>query len=101
MISIKAKVCKDWWSKTRGLIGAAKPYPIYFHTRWGVHTFGLKFPIDVLILDEDFRVVKTVSNLTPNKLFFWPVKYYRVLEMPGGEIQRQKIKVGDKVTLDD
>lgn len=33
--------------------------PIYFETRWGVHTFGLSYPILCLILNSDDVVVKS------------------------------------------
>jgi uncharacterized membrane protein (UPF0127 family) len=87
-------------NKIRGLIGKNTPTPVFFTTRFGIHTFGLKFPIDVLILDNCNRVVRQKHSLYPNKLFFWPPVYNRVLELPAGTISRQKIKIGDTVNHD-
>src|SRR4030042_2198541 len=33
-----------------------------------VHTFFMKFPIDVLFLDKRNRVIATISNLQPNRI---------------------------------
>jgi hypothetical protein len=96
---LAVKVLNHPWEKTRGLIGAKKPYPVFFTTRFGIHTFGLRFPIDVLILDSQFMVVKAKKQLSPNRLFFWSIFYKHVLELPAGEITRRKIKIGEKIKL--
>jgi uncharacterized protein len=93
-MELKAKKLTGF-RKTRGLLGAANPFPVYFHTRFGIHTFGLKFPIDVLILDHSNKVIKTRENLVPNQIFLWNPKYKAVLELPGGEVEKHKIKKGD------
>ena len=84
---------------TFGLMGKDKAYPIYFKTRFGIHTFFLKFPIDVVILDKQKRAVKLVEHLSPNKFLFWNLKYNHVIELPEGNIRRNNIKLGDKVRL--
>jgi uncharacterized membrane protein (UPF0127 family) len=32
---------------------------------YGIHTFGMRFPIDVLFLDKDLRVIRAVKALPP------------------------------------
>ena len=82
-----------------GLIGHKKPEAIMFLTRFGIHTFGLKFPIDVVILDRDNKVVKIRKSLKQNSIFVWPIKYNKVLELPKGLIQKYKIKTGCKIKI--
>jgi len=53
MITVKVKIYKSIKCRTIGLIGHDNPEPIMFYTKFGIHTFGLKFPIDVLILDKN------------------------------------------------
>lgn len=74
--------------KARGLIGPDRASPVWFTTRWGIHTFGLRFPIDVLILDSAFHIVSLRAGLPPNRVFLWPPKYYYVVELPAGSIVR-------------
>lgn len=84
---------------TFGLMGKEKAYPIYFRTRFGVHTFFMKFPIDVIIFDDQEKVVKLEEHLSPNKFLFWNLKYNHVVELPGGTIKRKNISLGEKINL--
>lgn len=86
-------------SKSVGLIGKKEVFPVMFMTRFGIHTFGLKFPIDVLILDRSNMVVCLHENLKPNRIFIWNPRFKKVLELPGGFIRKEKIKKGDKLNL--
>jgi uncharacterized membrane protein (UPF0127 family) len=66
----------------------------------GVHTWGMRFTIDVLALDEGGTVVDCVSNLRP-----WRVRLPRkgtagVLELPAGTLAASKTAVGHRVVLE-
>lgn len=82
-----------------GLISAKKPHAIYFQTRFGIHTFFMKFAIDVLILDEENQVVRLKQNLQPNNIFLWSLQFDKVIELPSGDIKKNKIKAGDAIEL--
>lgn len=99
MITLKAKKLTSFSDKSIGLLGTSKPHPVYFQTRFGIHTFGMKYPIDVVILDINDVVVKIKEYLKPNKLFLWNPKFDQVIELPNGEIEKNKIKVGEKIKL--
>lgn len=96
---LKVKRLTGLWSKSIGLIGQKNITPVYFNTRFGIHTFGVMSPIDILILDKWGRVVKMKSNLKPNRLFFWPLAYDYVVELPAGEIKKQKFCLGQRIEL--
>jgi uncharacterized protein len=83
--TIKVRELKNFWQRLTGEIGRKIIIPIYFETRFGVHTFGVRHPIDVLILDENSLVVKK-KTLKPNRIFVWPIKYNRVVELPAGSL---------------
>jgi uncharacterized membrane protein (UPF0127 family) len=85
--------------KMMGMLAYEKPIPITFETRWGIHTFGMKWPIDVMIVDGNLKVVKTVSSLKPNSIWLWNPIYNSVVEMPEGELKHRMIKIGDVVEL--
>ena len=66
----------------------------------GVHTWGMRFTIDVLALDEDGTVVDCVSNLRP-----WRVRLPRkgtagVLELPAGTLEASRTSLGHRVVLE-
>lgn len=101
-MTVKLKVKKlSGWRAAIGLINSKKAHPVFFKTRFGIHTFGLKFPIDVLILDKNNKVVKVCKNLKPNRIFLWNPKFFNVIELPAGQIGRDKIKIGDTIKIHD
>lgn len=100
MITLKVHPAKNWIEKIVGLIGASSPFPLLLKTRFGIHTFGLKFPIDVIILNSHYEVVKLASRLAPNRVFFWNPRYSIILELPTGIIGEKKIRVGSKLRLE-
>jgi len=59
----------------------------------------MKFPIDVLVLDANYIVVKISEKLPPSRIFLWPPRFDKIVELPAGEIQKQRIKLGEKITL--
>ena len=99
MISIGVKEAKNLKEKIIGLIGKDKPEALMIKTRFGIHTFGLKFPIDVLILNNKNKVASLKKYLKPNRIFLWSPKYKKVLELPAGTIDKKEIKMQDAIDL--
>lgn len=97
---LTVKIVRSLWEKSVGLMGVRSIYPIFMITRWGVHTFGLMQTIDVVILDDDNRVVLT-KKLSPNRIFFWNPKYSHVLELPQGWIEEKNITIGSPIEIQD
>ncbi|SRR5258708_4982775 len=85
--------------KTMGLIGKKQAYPLLLQTRFGIHTFGVRFPIDVIILNNRHEVVSTYKNMKPNRIFLWNPVYQLVLELPSGTIENTKLEIGNKIKL--
>lgn len=79
---LSAKVLVTRKEKVRGLIGNENIYPVYFETRFGIHTFGMKQSIDVLILNNNFQIVIMKKGMKPGKIFFWNLIHFRVIELP-------------------
>jgi uncharacterized membrane protein (UPF0127 family) len=66
----------------------------------GVHTWGMRFTIDVVALDEAGTVIDCVSNLRP-----WRVRLPRrgtagVLELPAGTLAASGTNVGHTILLE-
>lgn len=94
MLEIKVKYLKSFSEKTIGLTGLKIVKPVFFKTRLGIHTFGMKVPIDVFILDKNHRIVNYRRNLEPGKIFIWNPKYNNVLETPTGLLKlNKKLKI--------
>ena len=66
----------------------------------GVHTWGMRFPIDIVALDEAGTVIDCVSNLRP-----WRMRLPRpgtagVLELPAGTLAASQTGMGHKIILE-
>ncbi|MFC1649500.1 DUF192 domain-containing protein [Patescibacteria group bacterium] len=98
-VTIEAKVIKSTAQKFRGLMFQDKIKPLFLQTRCGIHTFFVKHPIDLVILDDKMRVIKTKRRLKPFRVFVWNPKYRNVLELPDGWIYNNNISSGSKIRV--
>ena len=65
----------------------------------GVHTFGMKFPIDVLFLDRKRRVVKVRGGM-PRWRMSACLRAHSVLELPSGTAAASETQAGDQLDLE-
>jgi len=98
----KIEVADSPLSRGLGLIGRAdfRAYNgMLLKNANAIHTFFVRFPIDVVFLDRDFKVVKTVENLKPFRFspIVWKAKH--TLELPVGSIKKHFLHLGDKINL--
>lgn len=61
-----------------------------------VHTFGMKFDIDLVFLDRDNRVVECRHNVGANK-WAGTMNAKHTLELPAGILESLNIKTGDEL----
>lgn len=99
MVTIIVRNLKSLKEKALGLLGSSKAYPVFFQTRFGIHTFGMRYPIDVVILNKESIVKKVQNDLKPNRLFFWNPAYDRVLELPRGMVNELHLRPGMPISL--
>lgn len=86
--------------RTLGLLRDTEPRAVYFKTRLGIHTIGMRFPIDVIVCDTHFRVKKSKERMTPNHFFFWNPRWANVFELPPGTIRESGVSLGDALVID-
>ena len=98
-ITIQAQHLTRWRDKSVGLIGHAQPTSVLLRTHFGIHTFGLRFPIDVVILNKRNEVVKIFQSVPPGRICLWPPQYDIVIELPAGKIALQHIQVGSIINV--
>ena len=64
-----------------------------------IHTFGMKFPIDVIFLNKKNEVIAIKKNLRPNRLTRIYFSSVSVLELPAGTIDVTATEIGDKIEI--
>ena len=65
---------------------------------YGIHTIGMRFPIDVLFLDKDLHVIRAVKALPPYRTCVVKKSVY-VLEVPVGALEASHTEEGDQIQI--
>jgi uncharacterized membrane protein (UPF0127 family) len=65
----------------------------------GVHTFGMKFTIDVIYLNKKRVVLKLRPNMVKRRISFC-LSAHSVVELPAGTIEKTGTQVGDQLELE-
>lgn len=93
----RCRVATSFASRFRGLMGVAglpRGNGLLLPGTSSVHTHFMRFPIDVVFLDSDRRIVSFVTSLRP-----WRLAAARsadsVLELAAGECERLGLAEGD------
>jgi uncharacterized membrane protein (UPF0127 family) len=97
-------VADTHWTRLRGLLGLdtgefGKGRGLWIVPCRGVHTLGMRFPIDVVYLDRQMKVIHVQSELQP-----WRVAPVRgqaasVLELPCRTAVETGTAVGDRIEI--
>lgn len=64
-----------------------------------IHTFFMKFPIDVVFIDRNNTVVRLVENIKPWKISRVVWKAHSAIELPPGTISSTGTETGDRIEL--
>ena len=65
----------------------------------GVHTIGMKFPIDILFLDGNNIVIDTIYDMSPYRISRVHFSAHSVLELPRGVIKKSTTAIGDQLEI--
>lgn len=65
---------------------------------YGIHTFGMRFSIDVLFLDQNLKVIRVVPSLPPFRTCVVKKAVY-VLELPAGTADKTQTVAGDQICI--
>ena len=92
------------WSRFRGLMATeAARFPagegLWIVPCHGIHTFAMRFPIDVVYLDGDKVVVHVEENLKPWRLAPVRMRAASVLELPGHTLTSTQTVIGDEIEI--
>lgn len=86
---------KGLLGKTEMLAGEA----LWIRPCISIHTFLMRFPIDVIFLNKSNQVIAAIKNLKPNRLTRLYPKAVSVLEVPAGVLQVTDTRVGDEIKI--
>jgi len=95
-------VANTHWSRFRGLMARdstrfRRGQGLWIVPCHGVHTFAMRFPIDVLYLDQTRTVIHIEDGLKPWRVAAIRARAASVLELPTGTVEETQTAVGDQV----
>jgi hypothetical protein len=99
MVATTLLMAVDSQSRRTGLLkhtSLADGHAMIIAPTGGIHTFFMKFDIDIAFVARDGRVVKTRAALRPWRVSLAPFAY-AVVEMPSGTLARTGTRQGDRL----
>jgi hypothetical protein len=100
----KVKLCKNVFCQSKGLMFSKKPdFGLVFvfksEKRRSLHMFFVFYPIDVLFLGSDKKVVEIKESFMPFAVYYPRKKSKFVIELPSGAIKKSETQVGDTISF--
>ncbi|MDD4872461.1 MAG: DUF192 domain-containing protein [Kiritimatiellae bacterium] len=92
----------DFKSRLVGLLGRSslgKQCAMYLSPCSSVHTFFMRFCLDLIFVSRDMVVKKIVRNVVPGRIVFGGAVAWSVVEMESGWFPVDELKIGDKVDI--
>ncbi|WP_058046020.1 DUF192 domain-containing protein [Streptomyces roseifaciens] len=97
---IPLEIAASYRARTRGLLGRDGIDGAVLLTPAGsVHTFRMRFAIDVAYLDRHFRIL-AVRTMKPGRLGAPRLRSRHVLEAEAGAMERWGLRAGGRVTVE-
>jgi uncharacterized protein len=96
----RIRLADRYWSRLRGLLGRKgleQGEGLLIVPSRGIHMWGMRFPLDVLLLDNERKVRTLHPGIAPGEStgFVKGVRY--ALEVPVGTIEATGTQVGDNL----
>lgn len=100
LLGHRVGLADSWWLRLRGLVGRPEPEPgegLLLVPCGAVHTYGMGYPLDVLLLTRRGTVLATFPEMEPwtRTSRFAEARY--ALELPAGAIDATSTRRGDRL----
>ncbi len=103
-LATRLSIADSHWSRLRGLMGADSAAfgagsGLWIFPSHGIHTFVMRFPIDVAYLDKRKTIIYIAHNLRPWRMAPVKMKTSSVLELPGDTLKATGTTIGDEIEI--
>ena len=102
MLADRAEIADTSAKRRMGLLkhaGLAPGEGLWIVPCEGVHTFAMKFPIDVLFLNRQHKILKIRPNMVRSRIAL-SLLAHSVLELPAGTLNETGTERGDQLELE-
>ena len=100
LLADKAIFAEILWKRLVGLLGRkglCRGEALVIRPCSGIHTFFMRFPIDVIFLDRDSRVRKVIRGMQPFRLSSLVLGAREAVELPSGVVASTRTEAGDLI----
>lgn len=90
------------FARLKGFIGRLKLGPdegLWVVPSSGVHTLGVLFPLDLIYLDENYRVIHLIEYFPTFRIAPLRIQAASVLELPPHAIYSSQTQIGDRLLI--
>ena len=102
-LAFKVKVADSILGRLVGLLGRRSLQPdsgVWIVPANAIHTIGMLFSFDLVLIDKDFKVVGLRELVRPFRVT-WPERHAEsVLELPAHTIFRSRTQIGDQLLIE-
>lgn len=101
-LSLSVTAADTMFARLRGLIGKLKLKShegIWVVPSKAVHTLGVLFPVDLVYLDKDLRVIDVLEHFSCFRVAPLRIQAESVLELPTHTIYSSQTEPGDQIVI--
>ena len=102
VVAERCAVARTLGERVVGLLRSPEPSPgggLLIERTQSIHMWFMRYPIDVVFVDRNRRVTKTVERLKPWRVVLWARGARDCLELRVGSIDGSGTRVGDQLTV--
>lgn len=103
LISDDVKVANNFYTRSVGLLSRkslSDNEALIIKPCCSVHTFFMRFAIDVLFVNKQNEIVAFYENIKPFRILPVHFNSYYVVELPAGQITARNIQKHDIITVE-
>jgi uncharacterized membrane protein (UPF0127 family) len=102
-IARRLHIASSFRHRLRGLLGTRHLPPqegLMLSPGGSVHTFGMRYSIDVAFLDRQLKILRLAPQVSPWRFCRAPARTRHVLELPAGTVQQLQLQENTFVCID-
>lgn len=102
-LAFRVNVADSILSRLVGLLGKRSLKPdsgVWIVPSNAIHTIGMLFPFDAVLIDKDFKVVGIRELLKPFRIVWPNLRAESVIELPAHTIFKSRTEVGDQLVIE-
>ena len=102
-LAFRVTVADSILGRLIGLLGRRSLKPdrgVWIVPANAIHTIGMLFSFDVVMIDENFRVVSVTEMVKPFRIILPKLRAESVIELPTHTIFRSRTEIGDQLRID-